>query len=106
MLVMDKHSAHYGEPKGVRQFITQYFRPFFLPSSTCWLNSTETLFAVMKDKIKKHFLLIDENIDDPALFVRMVEQFLQNLSSELRNSRLHLANLKDIKETIYQYENR
>ena len=77
VLIMDKHSAHSGEPKGVRQFIQQYFRPYFLPSSTCWLNSCETFFAVMKEKVKKRFLFEEDDIDDPAVFVRIIEEKLQ-----------------------------
>ena len=56
VLVMDRHSAHFGIPTGVRNFILNNFRPYYLPTATSELNSAETLFSVMKRHLKTFFL--------------------------------------------------
>ena len=56
VLVMDRHSAHFGVPTGVRTFIENNFRPYFLPTATSELNSAETLFAIMKRQLKSFFI--------------------------------------------------
>ena len=52
VLIMDKHSAHFGNNVGVRDFIGTYFRPFYLPTATSQLNSAETLFSHVKHDLR------------------------------------------------------
>ena len=76
VLVMDRHSAHFGVPTGVRTFIQNNFRPYFLPTATSELNSAETLFSVMKRYLKKFFLQYQTRI-------RRQDQFHQELENGL-----------------------
>ena len=99
---MDKHSAHFGNNVGVRDYITSYFRPFFLPTATSQLNSAENLFAHVKHHIRKYFLFHDQPILTQDELVNKVQEQLQIVAVKLADSRVFFANLRDIKELIIE----
>ena len=102
VLVMDRHSAHFGVPTGVRTFIQNNFRPYFLPTATSELNSAETLFAVMKRYLKSFFLQYQARIRRQELFFQELENGLDEVMEKYTDSRLFFANMRDIHQTLVE----
>ena len=74
VLVLDQHSAHSGVASGVRNYLKNHFDVFFLPSSTCWLNSAEFLIAYVKERLKQYFLTIEQEVIGRDEFIQRVRQ--------------------------------
>ena len=102
VLVMDWHSAHFGEPTGVRNFIQNHFRPYYLPTATSELNSAETLFAVMKGRLKAFFLQHQVRIRRQNQFQDQLEEQLEEIMDRYAGSRLFYANMRDIHQTLVE----
>ena len=96
VLVMDRHSAHFGVPTGVRTFIENNFRPYFLPTATSELNSAETLFAIMKRQLKSFFIQYQVRMKRQNQFHDQLEEQLEEVMDRYTGSRLFYANMRDI----------
>ena len=105
VLIMDQHSAHSGETSGVRTFLRNNFESYFVPSSTCWMNSAEFLIAVTKEKLKQYFIRCPDEVIRRDDFVRRVSEQLGVISASLCGSNIWLANIRDLRQTIYHGDN-
>ena len=99
---MDRHSAHFGVPTGVRNFIQNHFRPYFLPTATSELNSAETLFAVMKRHLKSFFIQYQVRMRRQDQFHDQLEDQLEEVMQRYTGSRLFYANMRDIHQTLVE----
>ena len=106
VLVLDQHPAHFGVDSGARAFLTSHFRVVVLPPATSWMNSQETVFGVMKQKLKKKFSRIPEQVTDLARFQAQLITLLSEVSDELADQKLFWANLQELHQIIKECSRR